>query len=599
MFRDFVRRFALPRYFCCLFFLARAICNPGWAQSSPDPAAELLRQQERLRQQSDGLQPQPDVRLQAEAAEPSAWLVGGESPCFTIHSIRIDADSEAFREAFSWVTQALHGPDGKDSPIGRCLGSQGIAMVVRRAQDAITARGFATSRVFARPQDISAGTLTLTVVPGRLRRIYLDAPTPSASAAPRVALWNNVAARSGEPLDLRDIEQTLENLKRVPTAEAGIRIEPADAPDQSDLVIAYSQALPARLAVSVDDSGGKATGRYQGSVTLSLDNLLSLSDLIYVTINNDLGGGDPGSRGTRGHVAHYSMPLGYWSLGATVSANRYYLSVAGSNQTYVYRGTSETAELSLARIVRRDNASKATVTVKAFQRRSNNYIDDTEVMTQRRIVGGYEVALGYRRTLQALTNGRTGAGEVSASSGDTARLQATLSYRRGTGDFDTLPAPEESSGEGTSRFGLLLLEAGLDVPFEAFDQGWRCTSTLRVQNNTTPLTPQDRFAIGSRYSVRGFDGETLLSAERGWTVRNELILNRPHGQQLYLGLDYGEVSGPSSDTLVGKALAGAAIGWRGGWRKLQYDFFIGTPLHKPGSFKTAATTSGFVATWHL
>jgi len=598
MFRDVLRLAAFLRCGCPLLIALVAPLEPAWAQSGPDPSSELLRQQERLQQQSRELRPQSDVRLQPEVAEPAARLVSGESPCFTFHSIHIDADSDATRQAFAWVAQALDGPRGEDSPLGRCLGSQGIAMIVRRAQDALTARGFTTSRVFARPQDVSAGTLSLTVVPGRLRGIRLEGPAPSV-AAPRVALWNNLAARMGQPLDLRDIEQTLENLKRVPTAEANIRIEPADAPDQSDLVVAYSQALPARLAVSVDDSGGKATGRYQGSVTLSLDNLLSLSDLIYVTINNDLGGGDPGSRGTRGHVAHYSMPLGYWSLGATVSANRYYLSVAGSNQTYIYRGTSETAELSLARVVRRDSASKTTVTVKAFQRRSNNYIDDTEILTQRRVVGGYELALGYRRTLQALTNGRTGGGEGSASSGDTARFQANLSYRRGTGDFDTLPAPEESSGEGTSRFGLLLLEAGLDVPFKAFDQGWRCTSTLRVQNNTTPLTPQDRFAIGSRYSVRGFDGETLLSAERGWTVRNELILNRPHGQQLYLGLDYGEVGGPSSDTLVGKALAGAAIGWRGGWRKLQYDFFIGTPLHKPGNFKTAAATSGFVATWHL
>lgn len=379
------------------------------------------------------------------------------------------------------------------------------------------------------------------------------------------------------------------NLKRVPTVEADIQIEPADASDQSDLVITHRQKAPARLAVSVDDSGTKATGKYQGSATFSLDNPLSLSDLFYVTINNDLGGGDPGSRGSRGHVAHYSLPIGYWSVGATASANRYYQNVAGTNQSYLYRGTSETTELSLARIVRRNISSKTTLALKAFQRRSNNYIDDTEVMTQRRITGGYELALGHKQTLQTALAKDPG----KESSSDPAKVQVNLSYKRGTGDFDTLPAPEEPSGEGTSRFGLLLLDASLDIPFKAAGQSWAYSAALKVQNNTTPLTPQDRFAIGSRYSVRGFDGETLLSAERGWTVRNELSWNLPQSQQLYLGLDYGEVSGPSSDLLVGKTLSGAAIGWRGSWDKLQYDLFIATPLHKPDTFKTASTTGGF------
>lgn len=519
-----------------------------------------------------------DIRRPVESSPSPDRLLTDEAPCFAIKRVAFELASPAASERFAWLAASLGGATDDDTPIGKCLGSRGIALLVQRVQQALVARGFVTTRVIAKEQNLSSGTLTLTLTPGRIRSIRF---AQTDGSAPRLALWNTVATASGQTLDLHDIEQTLENLKRVPTVQADIRIEPAETPDQSDLVMAHSQAFPARLAITLDDSGTKATGRYQGSATLSLDNPLSFSDLFYITVNNDLAGGDPGSRGSRGHVAHYSLPLGYWSLGTTVSASRYHLSVAGINQTYMYRGTTETAELSLSRVVQRDNTGKSTLALKAFQRRSNNYIDDTEIMTQRRRVGGFELTLGHRRALQL------------DSSAEPAAVHANLSYRRGTGDFDTLPAPEELSGEGTSRFGLLLLEAGWDVPFKMLDQRWRYASTLRVQNNTTPLTPQDRFAIGSRYSVRGFDGETLLSAERGWTVRNDLILALPQNQQFYLGLDYGEVSGPSSDTLVGRALAGAAIGWRGGWGRLQYDFFISTPVHKPDNFKTAATTGGF------
>jgi len=94
--------------------------------------------------------------------------------------------------------------------------------------------------------------------------------------------------------------------------------------------------------------------------------------------------------------------------------------------------------------------------------------------------------------------------------------------------------------------------------------------------------------------VRGFDGENLLSADRGWLIRNDLGLALGgSGQALYLGADYGEVSGPSSAFLAGKRLAGVVLGLRGGYKRFSYDIFAGQPLSKPEGFKTADTTTGF------
>ena len=76
-------------------------------------------------------------------------------------------------------------------------------------------------------------------------------------------------ARVGDLVNLRDIEQALENFKRVPTAEADIKIaatDPAIArPGDSDIVIKWRQALPFRLSLGVDNSGSNATGRNMGS----------------------------------------------------------------------------------------------------------------------------------------------------------------------------------------------------------------------------------------------------------------------------------------------------------------------------------------------
>lgn len=565
---------------------------PAHAQSAastpPDPSAELRRQEERTQALRQREELSVDVKSPVVSLD-AARLPSSESPCFHINQLQITrADQSAGAHAaepfnqrdsdFDWLPGALSGPHGDDSPIGKCLGASGIALVLQRAQDALLQRGFVTSRVLAQEQNLRSATLVLTLVPGHISALrFKDGGTPG------VSLTKSLPMRSGDLLNLRDVEQGLENLKRVPTAEADIQIEPAQdraAPGESDLLISYQQTAPARLSLTLDDSGSKGTGVYQGSATLSLDNPLGLSDLFYVTANHDLGGGEPGARGTHGSTTHYSLPLGYWLLGATYSTSRYFQNVAGLSQDYTYSGTSENTELKLCRLVHRDAARKTSLSLKAWQRKSNNYIDDTEIEVQRRVVGGWELGANHKESV-----------------GD-ATLEASLAYKRGTGDFDSIPAPEEAFNEGTSKFGIWILDANANVPFKALGQSFKYSAALHVQGNSTPLTPQDRLAIGGRYSVRGFDGESSLAAERGWTLRNDFSLALGEsGQELYLGVDAGEVSGPSASRLLGNTLSGGVLGLRGSFKvangQCQYDLFAGAPLYKPEGFKTAQTTAGF------
>ncbi|WP_353154713.1 ShlB/FhaC/HecB family hemolysin secretion/activation protein [Herminiimonas fonticola] len=535
---------------------------------------ELLRQQERERQLRLQQEQTPDVRLQAPATPTTTLLPTNESPCFRIDHIALTGDAA---EHFQFGLQSVI--DGEDTPIGRCLGVNGINLVVNRIQNAIVDKGFVTTRVLVSPQDLKTGHLTLTVIPGRVRNIRFASDTD-----PRGTQWNAIPIRSGDILNLRDIEQGLENFKRVPTAAADIKIEAAEGegalPGQSDLVISYQQSFPFRVSVSVDDSGSKATGKYQGGLTLSYDNWWTLNDLFYISINHDLGGGDQGARGTRGGVMHYSVPFGYWTLSTTATRNRYFQTIAGLNQSYVYSGTSASNDLKLSRVVYRDAQRKTTVAVRAYIKESDNFIDDTEVETQRRRTAGWELSIGHREFMGINT------------------LDMNLAYRHGTGAFQALEAPEDKFGEGASHPQVWSADVSLSVPFQLAQQNLRYLGALRAQWNDTPLVPQDRFAIGGRYSVRGFDGDMMLSADRGWTLRNDIgLVLGSSGQELYLALDYGEVGGQSSQYLIGTRLAGMVIGLRGNVLGGAYDIFVGQPIKKPDGFRTANTTAGFNLNW--
>jgi len=558
-----------------LLLIAAWMTGAWSAAQAAGPEEELLRQQERERVLRDQLESRPDVRLQAApVGEGAERLPAKESPCFAINDVRLIGEAS---EKFQWALRAANPKD--DPAIGRCLGGGGINLTMKRMQNAIIEAGYVTTRVLAEAQDLNSGVLVLTLVPGRIREIRFEEGTSARANA-----WNAMPANPGDLLNLRDIEQALENFKRVPTAEADIKIAPARAadarPGESDVVIAWSQRFPARVSLSVDNSGSKSTGKYQGNVSLSLDNLLSLNDLFYASVNHDLGGGESGHRGSDGSTLHYSLPFGYWQLGVTSSEYNYEQSVAGANQSYQYRGESRNNEVRLSRLLYRDAVRKTTAWGSLWTRSSENFIDDTEVGNQKRRMAGWQLGLDHREFIGASI------------------LDLGVAYRRGTGAHDALRAPEEDFDAGTSRSQIITADAQLQVPFQVGDQRLRYIGGWRAQWNRTPLVPQDRFSIGGRYSVRGFDGENILSADRGWTLRNEIGLSLGQtGQELYTGIDYGEVSGQSSEFLIGQRLAGAVVGIRGGYKGLSYDWSVGTPLKKPDGFETANVTSAFTVIW--
>jgi len=538
--------------------IAACLPPPASAQDLSGLAEQQLqRQQQREDERRRRDEAQPDVRLQ-DAAPPPSGYPATESPCFVIDSVVLVSERAA---DFQWALDAAR-------PVrGRCLGSAGINVLLGQVQNALVARGYVTARVVAAAQDLQDGELQLTLVPGRIRAIRFTGAEPGHW---RAAL----PARAGDLLNLRAIEQGLENLKRVPGAEADIKIVPAELPGDSDLQVQWQGGRAYRLGLSLDDSGSHATGTYQGGVTLSVDNPTGFQDLFYLTLNHNLPGDSPsGDYGTRGYAAHYSVPWGYWLFTAQVNDYRYHQSVAGANQDYLYSGSSLNTELKAARLVYRNAVRKTTLSLRAYQRRSHNFIDDTEVEVQRRRMGGFVLGIAHKEFIGRAT------------------LDAALGWKIGTGAFGTLAAPEEPYGEGTARPRLLTADLALQLPLTR-DLAW--SSSWRGQWNRTPLVPQDRFAIGGRYTVRGFDGETSLSAERGWLLRNDLAWTLPGTrQQLYAAIDHGQVSGPGAERLLGTRLSGAAIGWRFAWGRLQGELFAGAPIDRPEGYRTASVATGF------
>ncbi|WP_260434792.1 ShlB/FhaC/HecB family hemolysin secretion/activation protein [Burkholderia sp. Bp8992] len=572
--------------------LAALITFAVQAQQAPTPAdqaaaaranAEQDRQaqQQRDAQQRDAAVRAPSMRSEVPHAEAYPALPV-ETPCFRIDRFTLDVpDSlpapvkglgastlplDRFAFARKWLEYYT----------GQCVGKQGLDVLVKALSQDILSRGYITTRVLLPEQDLSSGTLKVALIPGTIRHVRF------ANEKLRGTWKTAFPTRDGELLNLRDLEQGLEQMKRVQSQDVSMQIVPGDVPGESDVVLDVKRGKPWTVVASIDNSGTRATGKLQGNLSIGIDNPLGLNDIFNVGVSQDLELGDK-RLGSHGWNGFYSIPWGYWTATLSAYTNTYYQQIAGVNQTFVASGNSKTIDFKLARVLARSQNDVFGGYVRLSRRFGQSFIEDTEIPQQRRNNTFVEFGLTDRHYF------------------DGAQFDGTLAYRQGVGGLGAQDDILAAGGGPTYRFKMAVLDANLSVPFAIVKQPFRYVTSIHGQYTGNSLYYIDDLTIGSRYTVRGFDGETMLAAARGFYWRNELQMPIGQtGQAIYAGLDYGRVWGPQPVALVGTQLAGAVIGVKGSvatrFGGYGYDLFAGTPVYKPSGFPTARVTVGFQVT---
>lgn len=499
-----------------------------------------------------------------------------------LHSENIQAHKVG---EFQYALSQQHKPEAP------CLSAAHIQNIAAKTQNALIEQGYITTRVLIPEQNLKQGTLELSLSIGKIAQFMLN--PESTAPLQRATLFNAFPARKGEALQLRDLEQGLENLQRLPTVSAQMEIQPSTLAGYSDVKIDWQQReIPLRLYLTLDDSGSKETGKYLGTISLAWDNPFQLNDIFSISYTHSLKAGvkhtdlqgNTDKSSTDNYAFHYSIPYGYWQLNIGTSAYHYTQIVAGINKNYRYSGKSRQSHLELSRMLYRDKQHKLSANFGLWRKSTHNYIDDSELAVQRRKVGGWSAGIELNSRLNF------------------ANLNANLRYKRGTRAFGAIPAPEELFNEGTGKMHIWTGDIEWKIPFSLANQALQWNSHLHAQWNKTPLTAQDKLSIAGRHTVRGFTGEKTLSAEKGWYWRNDLIWQYHNHHQVYLGIDTGHISGASAKFLPSQHLSGATLGFKGQFEhygQWNYDIFIATPLNNPSGFTTNNAVLGLTFSYGL
>lgn len=518
-----------------------------------------------MREQQRAQEPDASELKPARLPVPAAGLPQ-EARCFVVNEIGL-AGPDAVR--FSWLADAAL------PYLRKCVGVQGLSYIAAELDHALRNAGYATTRVVLPPQSLEAGQLQLRVEAGRVAAIRMvDADDQLQMPDRRWGTWRNAfPVSAGDILDVRDLEQGVENMKRLPSQAVATRLEPGDDAGTSVVVIERKAGgIKDRLrgGVTLDNAGSPSLGRAQLAANVAFDNPAGLNDLISASFNTNAKQPESAHR-SQSLGLNYSVPWGYNLLSVSASHSRFAQYVQGTTVRFLSSGSSDSAELKAQRTVWRGASAKLGVYAALSTRRAESYLDDVEIVVQRRRTTNMETGVNLRQLFES------------------ASVDVDLAYRRGMpwrSAQDDLPSA--AAGGVTLRPRIWLLNAAFSGDMKIGAQPVQYSTSLRMQQTSDATLSIDQFAIGGRSSVRGFDGDSVLIAESGAVLRSELTtpvaLWDGMATQAVLAIDVGRVHGPSDVLLAGKSLAGMAIGLRGRLGATQFETLLAVPLRQPQGF---------------
>ncbi|WP_345829732.1 ShlB/FhaC/HecB family hemolysin secretion/activation protein [Erwinia sp. HDF1-3R] len=490
-----------------------------------------------------------------------------EENCFNISVIKLTQDDKRLNIGeVSWITQQAKG---------KCLGIEGVRLLARTLQNEIIRMGYITTRINLPEQDINEGKLHFEILAGKVGDIKLE-----KGGANFINLTSTLPFSTGYILSLRELEQGSANLQRVPGSSVKIKLLPGENKGESDLFIQRLQDKYWQIGAWVNDAGSATSGRYQGGATLYLNNITSLSDMLYFSYGRDIDFSHK-VEGNNNRSVGYSVPWGFWWLDLYASQSSYQQHVQGDWASWRLNNKNHYLSAQLNYLISQTVSQKYTFGLQIFNMGARYAFNEIELESMNKKNSGWKAIL-----------------ENQYKFNNTA-INTRLSYQHKMPWFGSSNTPDRQIDLIDKQGRIVGIDLQSSTNFILQGHYFNYSPHFNLQLTPDRLSTLDRFAIGNRWTVRGFDGELNLQQNQGWYWRNDLSWIIPgRAFQPYAGLDIGQgIGGGERANYSGKMLAGGVVGLRGWLWNTGFDLFAGVPLARPDGFHTDSLMLGFSLQW--
>lgn len=494
-----------------------------------------------------------DVFLQAitDAEEPIS-ATDSDERCFDIKQIVTEGVTVFSDEELAKVS---------DPYVNQCLGLHQINQLVSRFSNLYLMQGYITSRAYIKPQDLSTGTLSIVVLEGYVQSII----DPSQGISQK-QLALSFPVEHGELLNLRDLEQGLENLNRLGQNRATTALSPGDFQGSSVVVVNNNLSPFWRGGLSVSNTGVEETGLYQLDGYLIYDNLFGVNDSIIASFSSNIGEHDLPESKSRSYSLIGNVPYGYWFLTVNGTYFEYGQTVLGNVANFLTHGTSLNTSVKVEHMLYRGERDKVNIGAAFLRKENENFIEDVYLETSSRTLYIWQLSADYTRYFSfGSLNGRVQIDHsVPWFDASTNLVDAELDY----------------------QFTKYQLDLTFSTSFDLWTQYVQYITSIHILSSPEEILTSEGLSVGGRYSVRGIANDSLFGYHGGY-LRNDFNFPlqaswlNPVNLSLFTGLDVGVSNLPDYPDLDSEWMAGAIAGFRASYRRVNFSASYAKALRVP------------------
>ncbi|MBT4835806.1 MAG: ShlB/FhaC/HecB family hemolysin secretion/activation protein [Methylococcales bacterium] len=487
---------------------------------------QQLKQQQRLHEQQ-----RPITKF--EVAKPVIKpLPKIKSRCFGIFNIDLQG--------------ADHLPENKSKDIinsynNRCLSLNAINQLIKKLTSIYIEEGYVTSRVYIPKQNLSKGTLTLIAIEGKIDSLDL---TNAPKINPRTAF----PELKDKVLNLRDIEQGIEQVNRLSSNQVTLKLVPSSKTGKTIVQLSNEPRRRWQSSVNIDNSGQASTGEYQTRLYGSMDNLLGYNDFLSVSAQTSAIEGDS-TNSSDNLTFRFEVPYGYWLFSIDTTNYRYKNEVQGQSTQFQSSGTSRQHTFNVQRIISRGQVQKTSVKASLLRKVTKNFIEDSLLSTSSLALNTATLNINQQRYYK---NNKS--------------LNLSASINHGLDSHNT----------------NLLTDLSFSMPLKVGTFSAYYTTQYTYQYSDEDLLASEEMSIGSQYTVRGFKDESVTGI-KGMYWRHEAKLLQPFKIipeiSPFIALDVGKVT-----TVENQYLAGIAMGAKMNKAGFSVSLTMSRALKRPSTF---------------
>ncbi len=461
---------------------------------------QMLQSQTLLNKQEQSVELKETV---APTIKDEAFVADSTLPTFTISTINVTGATLLNYKKLSLLKKAYEGRD---------LSIQDIKQLSKKIVNSYMKKGYITTRVSLPKQNLSEGTLRLTVVEGRVGRIYSLDETIS-----KQEIFMAFPYEEGSVLQLKDLEQGLEQLNKNRSKSVRFSLLPSAYQGFTDIQIQNSSTLnPGVVSLQYNNYGLFKKGFEPDGISVLLENKLKLNERLdlYFTQNNGTIGQSSLSRS-----ASLQIPYGFLTHTFSYSETDYHNRFHSSHRVINTSGKTYNRSGGISAVLTRGQTYMGLLNMTLNSQQVDSMVEDVF----------NDVGSSHLSVVRVGLSGfkRYGFGQ----------FQTELTHHQGIATLGSnRDEPELSNADYHSQFQKWTSSLTYSHAVFALNRPIYLSSYVAAQYSQTALYSSEEMSIGGVYTVRGTSD--ILNGEKGLRFRNDLTLPSKSKRKLLKGASY-------------------------------------------------------------